>query len=53
MLNNGDANGNYRAILNPVNGAITNRGDIFAVTTDKVHGNVGTGRTGMANGVTY
>ena len=47
MLNNGDANGNYRAILNPVNGAITNRGDLFAVTTDKVHGNVGTGRTGL------
>ena len=47
ILNNGDASGNYRAILNPVNGAITNRGDIFAVTTDKVHGNVGTGRTGL------
>jgi outer membrane receptor protein involved in Fe transport len=48
MLNNGDANGNYRAILNPVNGAITNRGDIFtAGTTSIVNGNVGTGRTGL------
>jgi hypothetical protein len=47
MLNNGDAKGNYRAILNPVNGAITNRGDVFPTTTDKVHGTVGTGRTGL------
>ncbi len=47
LLNDGDANGNYRAILNPVNGAITNRGDVFPTTADKVHGTVGTGRTGL------